>query len=117
LRLNHDKNGGNNNQNQQNSHFKHPPFFAAVKYTNGLQTKRASAPPFPDFTVPSFDRQCPLESTILRRFSPLSPILRGESFMSAPRLVTQIEVGIELHRTPSVWGFDRHTPTATPDEW
>jgi hypothetical protein len=51
--LNHDKYGGNDNQNQKNPHFDHPPFCAGVQYTNGRQTKRAARSSTRDFMAPS----------------------------------------------------------------
>jgi hypothetical protein len=54
LSLNHNENGGNDNQNQKNPHVDHPPFCAGVKYTNEGQTKRAAAGSRPEFMLSSF---------------------------------------------------------------
>ena len=74
LGLNHDKNGGDDNQNQQNSHFEHPPYCARVKYTNGEETKRAAA----RLALISLDRRSSLDL-------PIRPNEKGREIPSGPQ--------------------------------
>jgi hypothetical protein len=49
LALNHDKYGGNDNQNQKNPHFDHPPFCARRKVYERAANKKGRARVSPGF--------------------------------------------------------------------
>jgi quinoprotein relay system zinc metallohydrolase 2 len=81
--LNHDENGGYDDQNENNPHAGTLPVRAGVTYTNAIETKRAGRPPILDFIISSYDMPCrPRAVRQLKSMCKPQPISR-QTFLKA----------------------------------